>query len=110
MTTNNNTEEGSLLSEIWIIISAAGYDYIRLMNATHTWDVVYLPDEAKWVVVDCTFADGDGIYGTNTGAYDKYLCQELDEYDDTLQNEDFNGQLRAKTVIELANLIKREGL
>lgn len=92
------------------ICVAAGYDYIRLRNATHSWDVVYLRDENKWVVVDCTFADGDGIYGTSTGNYDKYLCCELDDYDDTLQNEDFCGNIQAKTIIELADLIQDKGL
>lgn len=93
------------------ICVAAGYDYVRLKNATHSWDIVFIPDEAKWVVVDCTFADGDGIYGTNTGAYDKYLCCELEDYDHSVQCLNIVGTaLYEKTCIEVINQIKKAGL
>ena len=95
------------------ICVAAGYDYIRLLNATHTWDVVYLRDENKWVVVDCTWADAPDYNGRpelKEEYEDMYLCGELDDYDDTLQNEDFCGNIQAKTIIELADLIQDKGL
>lgn len=92
------------------ICAAAGYDYIRLINATHTWDAVFLPDENKWVIVDCTWADAPDYNNTPSQTqeyYNKYLCCELDDYDgDTLQNETFNNLTFYKTIIELANLIR----
>lgn len=96
------------------ICVAAGYDYVRLANATHTWDIVYIPDEAKWVVVDCTFADGpdyNNVPSMTQEYYDKYLCGELSEYDDAVNCLNVRGDsLTQKTLIETAYKIRREGL
>lgn len=96
------------------ICVAAGYDYVRLMNATHVWDIVFVPDEAKWVVVDCTFADGpdyNNVPSMTQEYYDKYLCGELSEYDDAVNCLNVRGDsLTQKTLIETAYRIRREGL
>lgn len=94
------------------ICVAAGYDYIRLGNGTHSWDVVYLCDENKWVVVDCTWADG---YDYNNRpdlkeeCESKYLCGDLNTYENTGPNP-FYGAYTEKLIIELADIIKDKGL
>lgn len=94
------------------ICVAAGYDYIRRGSIDHTWDVVYLRDENKWVVVDCTWADAPDYNGRpelKEEYEDMYLCGEMSSYkgapDDTLSD-----RTEAKLIVELADLIKDKGL
>lgn len=71
------------------ICAAAGYIYINNKYhgpdspGGHQWDIVFLPDEGQWVVVDCTYADGYDMYGQPSlqDYYEKHLCMDLESYD-----------------------------
>lgn len=72
---NNDTQCGGVCEDYYeafaILAATTGYEVISLRGHDHAWNLTYLKDEGKWVVVDCTWGD----------KYPKYICMDLSEYE-----------------------------
>lgn len=90
---DSNTQCGGVCEDYYeafaILAATAGYDVTTLRGNNHAWNTVYLKDEGKWVVVDCTWGD----------KYPKYICMDLAEYENYSESKGmrlFNAAQNAK--------------
>lgn len=93
------------------ICTAAGYIYAEGHGDNHQWDEVYLPDENKWVVVDCTWADApDYNRGGQIGVYlDEYICCDVEDYENARTENLDTGHWLFRELFLVAGQAKRDG-